>query len=122
MFIPESELIINPDGSIYHLKLKPGELAERIITVGDPERIELFRPYFSEVTKIERSNREFSTLTGVLNGTPTSIISTGIGTDNIDIVINEVDALFNVDFNTRKIKEKHTSVQLHSRWYIWSDP
>ena len=110
MFIPESELIINPDGSIYHLKLKPGELAKRIITVGDPERIELLKPYFSEVS-VERSNREFSTLTGVLNGTPTSIISTGIGTDNIDIVINEVDALFNVDFNTRKVKEEHSAVE-----------
>ncbi|NNE25404.1 MAG: nucleoside phosphorylase [Saprospiraceae bacterium] len=110
MFIPESELIINPDGSIYHLKLKPGELARRIITVGDPERIELFKPYFTEIS-IERSNREFSTMTGVLNGRPTSIISTGIGTDNIDIVINEVDALFNIDFTTRQVRNNHTEVE-----------
>ena len=109
MRIPESELIIKPDNSIYHLNLKPGDLATRIFTVGDPKRIELIRPYLDKVV-LESENREFYTLTGVYKGEPLSIISTGIGTDNIDIVINEVDALFNIDFETREIKAEKTSV------------
>lgn len=109
MRIPESELIIKPDNSIYHLNLKPGDLATRILTVGDPKRIELIRPYLDKVL-VESGNREFYTVTGLYKGEPLSIISTGIGSDNIDIVINEVDALFNIDFNTRQVKEKKTSV------------
>ncbi len=108
-FIPKSELIINDDNSIYHLQLKPGDLAKRIITVGDPSRIELIKPYFESII-LEKANREFQTLTGIYKGELLSIISTGIGTDNIDIVINEVDALFNIDFESRKVKSEKTSV------------
>ncbi|MBT8189615.1 MAG: nucleoside phosphorylase [Saprospiraceae bacterium] len=109
MRIPESELIINPDNSIYHLNLKPGDLATRIITVGDPKRIQLIRPYLDEVIMVSE-NREFYSLTGLYKGEPLSIISTGIGSDNIDIVITEVDALFNIDFDTRLVKDEKVSV------------
>lgn len=91
-----SELILNPDGSIYHLGLKPGDLAKTIITVGDPERVAQVSKHFDDIifTKI---NREIHTHTGFLNSQKISVISTGMGTDNIDIVLNEIDALFNID-------------------------
>jgi len=106
----DSELILNEDGSIYHLKLKPGELAEKIITVGDPDRVDKVARYFDKVL-LERQAREFKTITGQLGNQTISVISTGIGTDNIDIVLNEIDALFNIDFDTRKIKENKTSLK-----------
>ncbi len=105
MFIPSSELIINPDNSIYHLKLRPDEIADTIITVGDPDRVDLVAKHLDHI-HLERQAREFKTITGALNGKDLSIISTGIGTDNIDIVLNELDALANIDFKTRKIKDR----------------
>ncbi len=105
MKIPESELIINADGSIYHLDLKPGELSKTIITVGDPDRVDLVASYFDNI-ELTKHKREFKTITGTLKGKRLSVISTGIGTDNIDIVFNEIDALFNIDFETREIKEE----------------
>lgn len=106
MFIPPSELIINPDNSVYHLKLRPEEIADTIITVGDPERVGLVAQHLDSI-KVEKSSREFRTITGELGGKPLTIISTGIGTDNIDIVINELDALANIDFRSREVKNKH---------------
>lgn len=101
MYIPESELIINPDGSIYHLNLLPEDLSPLIITVGDQERVSKVSSYFDEI-EVKKSKREFACHTGIYKGKRISVISTGIGTDNIDIVFNEVDALFNIDFNTRQ--------------------
>lgn len=108
--IAESELILNEDGSIYHLKLKPGDLAEKIITVGDPHRVDMVIQHFDKIL-LERRSREFRTVTGEIGNTTVSVISTGIGTDNIDIVFNEIDALFNIDFDTRKIKDRLRSLK-----------
>jgi uridine phosphorylase len=110
-FIPSSELILNADGSIYHLCMKPGELAETIITVGDPERVQQVSRHFNSI-ELKRSNREFLTVTGVYRGKRITVISTGIGTDNIDIVLNELDALFQIDFDRRIQKEKHTPLTI----------
>jgi uridine phosphorylase len=108
---PPSELIINPDGSIYHLNLKPEQVAKNVIVVGDPDRVAKVSKYFNRIEyKIQK--REFVTHTGELNGTRITVISTGIGTDNIDIVMNELDALVNIDFETRMEKEKHTSLNI----------
>lgn len=101
MQIPESELIINPDGSIYHLNLRPEQLAQTIITVGDPDRVEMVSRHFDHI-EYRVQKREFVTHTGTLAGKRMSVISTGIGTDNIDIVLNELDALTNIDFKTRQ--------------------
>ena len=109
--IPESELIINADGSIYHLHLKPHEIAETIITVGDPDRVQSVSKHFDSIQhKVQ--HREFVTHTGYLNNKRISVISTGIGTDNIDIVFNELDALVNIDFATRTIKNNLTSLDI----------
>lgn len=110
MRIPESELILNADKSIYHLKLKPSEVAASIITVGDPMRVDAITKHFDKLY-LTRVNREFKTVTGELGGKPVTVIATGIGTDNIDIVFNELDALFNIDFETREIKEQKTRLQ-----------
>ncbi|MDR2937280.1 MAG: nucleoside phosphorylase [Rikenellaceae bacterium] len=100
--IPPSELIINGDGSVFHLRLKPGEAAEKIILVGDPGRVGLIARRFNHVeTRV--ANREFVTATGTVNGERITALSTGIGTDNIDIVMTELDALYNVDFTTRTV-------------------
>lgn len=107
--IPQSEMILNSDGSIYHLQAKPGQLAEKIITVGDQERVDLFEKHFDKLdTRI--TNREFRIITGTAKGERISVLSTGIGTDNIDIAINEIDALFNIDFESRTIKEEKTTL------------
>lgn len=98
--IPASELIINADGSIFHLHLKPEQLADRVILVGDPARVTTVTSYF-DTQECEVSNREFHTITGVYKGKRITIVSHGIGTDNIDIVLNELDALANIDFETR---------------------
>ncbi len=108
-YIESSELIINADGSVFHLHLKPGEIADDIILVGDPGRVELVASFFDEV-ELKRNNREFVAVTGWLNKKRLTVVSTGIGTDNIDIVINELDALVNVDFITRKEKEVKKSL------------
>ena len=104
-----SELILNPDGSIYHLHLQPGDLAETIITVGDQARVEAVSKHFDRI-EIKKSNREFTTHTGYIGSKRLSVVSTGIGTDNIDIVFNEIDALFNINTETREIKEDLTSL------------
>ena len=101
--IPDSELIINADGSVFHLHLKPEQLADRIILVGDPERVTFIGEYLDK-KECDLSNREFHTITGSYQGKRISIISHGIGCDNIDIVISELDALANIDFHTRTVK------------------
>jgi len=107
--IEESELIINPDGSIFHLHLKPGEIAENVILVGDPGRVDMIASFFDEID-VRRSNREFVSCTGWYNNKRISVVATGIGTDNIDIVLNELDALVNVDFETRTVKAQLTQL------------
>ncbi|MCL6265873.1 nucleoside phosphorylase [Flagellimonas myxillae] len=107
MALGHSELILNPDGSIYHLNLHPEDISDTIITVGDPDRVRSVSKYFDSI-EIEKSRREFLTHTGAINGKRITVISTGIGTDNIDIVFNELDALVNVDFSTRQIKDQLT--------------
>ncbi|MGK0363234.1 MAG: uridine phosphorylase [Saprospiraceae bacterium] len=109
--IAESELILNPDGSVYHLHLLPEEIAETIITVGDPDRVSEVSKYFDSI-EVKRNKREFVTHTGYIGKKRISVISTGIGTDNIDIVFTELDALVNIDLQTREIKEKHTALDL----------
>jgi uridine phosphorylase len=109
--IAESEFILNPDGSIYHLAIRPEELAETIITVGDPDRVERVSRHFDRVDVV-RQKREFVTHTGELNGQRITVLSTGIGTDNIDIVFNELDALVNVDFATRTIRPDHRALRV----------
>lgn len=109
--IPESELIINPDGSIYHLNLKPEDLASTVIAVGDPDRVEKVSQYFDSI-EFKTSKREFVAHTGHYKGKRITAISTGMGTDNIEIFMTELDALVNVDFKTRLIKEKHTSLDI----------
>ncbi|MCW3785371.1 nucleoside phosphorylase [Plebeiibacterium sediminum] len=109
--IEESELIINNDGSVFHLHLKPGELAENIILVGDPDRVKVVASYFDEI-ELEKRNREFVSTTGKYKGKRFSVVATGIGTDNIDIVMNELDALVNVDFETRQVKDQLTTLNL----------
>jgi len=107
--IASSELIINPDGSIYHLHLLPQDIATDIILVGDQGRVKVVASFFDSI-ELEKSNREFFTITGKYKGKRLSVISTGIGTDNIDIVINELDALVNIDFETREIKKDKQSL------------
>lgn len=109
--IHESELIINADGSIYHLHLKPHQLADTIITVGDPHRVTDVSKHFDTIQH-KTVHREFVTHTGYLNNKHLTVISTGIGTDNIDIVLNELDALVNIDFATRQVKEVPTSLDI----------
>lgn len=109
--IPSSELIINSDGSIFHLHIKPEELADTIILVGDPGRVELVASFFDSREFI-RSSREFVTVTGSYKGKRITVLSTGIGTDNIDIVINELDALANIDLQTREPKKEHKKLTI----------
>lgn len=105
------ELILSPEGKIYHLDLKPGQVAENIILVGDPHRVNQVSRYFDAV-ELENQNREILTHTGNYDGKKVTVMSTGMGTDNIDIVMHELDALFNVDFDTGKRKIKHTSLNI----------
>ncbi|MER3317052.1 MAG: nucleoside phosphorylase [Allomuricauda sp.] len=102
-----SELILNPDGSIYHLNLLPGDISTTIITVGDQNRVHEVSKYFDTI-EVNKSKREFVTHTGYYSGKRITVISTGIGTDNIDIVFNELDALVNIDFASRQIKSQKT--------------
>ncbi len=108
-YIGESELILNPDGSIFHLHLKPEEIGDTIILVGDQGRVEMVSSFFDTID-VKKQNREFITHTGTVNGKRVSVISTGIGTDNIDIVVNELDALVNIDLEKRVAKETHTTL------------
>lgn len=107
----ESELILNDRGAVYHLDLLPNEIADTIIVVGDPQRVKKVSQYFDTVD-IKRKKREFKTHTGTLNGMRISVISTGIGSDNIDIVLNELDALVNVDLETRTEKDELKSLNI----------
>ena len=109
--IKESELILNPDGSIYHLNLRPEQVADTIILVGDPNRVPRVSAYF-DMIEFSTQKREFCTHTGTYKGKRLTALSTGIGPDNIDIVINELDALFNIDLHTRKPKEQLTSLNI----------
>lgn len=111
MEFDSSELILNADKSVYHLNLLPEELAKTIITVGDPDRVALVSQYFDTI-EVRKQKREFHTHTGKIGGKRITVISTGIGTDNIDIVLNELDALANIDFETRTIKEKKTVLDI----------
>jgi len=105
--IQPSELILRPGGALYHLDLLPGQVAETIITVGDPERVNAVSRRFDKI-ELKVEAREFVTHTGELDGKRLTVISTGIGTDNIDIVFNELDALFNIDLERREVKSKLT--------------
>lgn len=109
--IAPSELIINPDGSIFHLHVKPEQLADKVILVGDPGRVPVVAAHF-ETTECDISSREFRTITGTYKDKRITVLSTGIGCDNIDIVVNELDALANIDFNTRLIKDELRQLEL----------
>ncbi len=109
--IKQSELILNPDGSIFHLHLKPENISDRIILVGDQARVDMVSSFF-EKHEIEVQNREFRTVTGWYNGRRLTVISTGIGTDNIDIVVNELDALVNIDLERREIRNELKSLDI----------
>lgn len=110
-YIAESELVINGDGSIFHLHIKPEQLADRVILVGDPGRVNIVASHF-DTCECEMSNREFHSITGTYKGKRITVLSTGIGCDNIDIVMNELDALVNIDFSTRTVKPTLRSLQI----------
>lgn len=105
----KTELITNLDGTIFHLHLKPGDVADRIIVVGDPGRVDMLSSLLKEI-RVRKENREFKTVTGTFDNNEVTIISSGIGTDNIDILINELDALFNVNMETGEIREEPVSL------------
>ena len=109
--ISEADLIINQDGTIYHLNLLPEDLAQTIITVGDPDRVSEVSKHFDSI-ELKKGKREFITHTGYLDKKRITVISTGIGTDNIDIVFNELDALVNIDFEKREVKKELTSLDI----------
>ena len=121
--IGESELIINGDGSIFHLHIKPEELADTVILVGDPGRVETVSSFFESV-ECSASSREFKSVTGKYNGKRITVLSTGIGCDNLDIVMTELDALVNIDFETREVKKEHrklTILRIGSSGAVQSD-
>jgi len=109
--IQSSELILNPDGSVYHLNLLPEHIAHDIIFVGDQNRVEKITQFFDDI-EFSTQKREFKTQTGIFKGKRITVLSTGIGPDNIDIVMNELDALVNIDLKTRKLKENLTSLNI----------
>lgn len=109
--IPESELIINSDGSVFHLHIKPEQLSDKIIMMGDPDRVSLTASFFDSI-ECEVESREFHTITGTYKGKRITALSHGIGPDNIDIVITELDALVNVDFSTREVKKHFTQLTM----------
>ncbi len=111
MRIAESELIINSDGSVFHLHLRPEELAENVILVGDPGRVDMIGEYLSDI-EFRHESREFVSITGKYKGKRLTVLSTGIGCDNIDIVMNELDALANIDFTTREPKAVQKSLNI----------
>lgn len=109
--IGASELILNSDGSIFHLHLLPEQIAHKIILVGDPQRVTLVASHFEE-RECDVQNREFHAITGKYKGKRLTVLSTGIGCDNIDIVLNELDALVNIDLSTRQVKDRLTALEL----------
>ena len=109
--IAPTELILNPDGSLYHINLRPENIAENIILVGDQNRVSKVAQHFDSI-EFETQKREFKSITGNFKNKKFTVISTGIGPDNIDIVINELDALVNIDLESRTIKKKHTSLNI----------
>ncbi len=111
MRIAESELIINDDGSVFHLHIRPEELADTVILVGDPGRVDMVSEYLTDI-EFRRQSREFVTVTGKYGGKRLTVLSTGIGTDNIDIAMNELDALANIDFTTREVKPEHRTLTI----------
>ena len=111
MRIPESELIINGDGSVFHIHLKPEELADNVIMVGDPSRVMMIGEYLTDI-EFQHASREFVSTTGRYKGKRITVLSHGIGPDNIDIVMTELDALANVDFQTREVKPKHRALNI----------
>ncbi len=111
MKFKESELIINPDGSVYHIKLRPEDIADTVLLVGDQGRVKMISKYFDSIEH-QSQNREFLAHTGYYNGERITALSTGIGTDNIDIVVNELDAAVNIDLNTRMLKDNRRSLRL----------
>ena len=111
MRIPESELIINSDGSVFHIHLKPEELADNVIMVGDPSRVDMIGEYLTDI-EFRHESREFVSITGKRNGKRITALSHGIGPDNIDIVMTELDALANVDFETREVKPVHKALNI----------
>ena len=111
MRIPESELIINGDGSVFHIHLKPEELADNVIMVGDPSRVDMIGEYLTDI-EFRHESREFVSITGKRNGKRITALSHGIGPDNIDIVMTELDALANVDFKTREVKPEHKALNI----------
>lgn len=111
MKIPASELPLQSDGAIYHMNLHPDELADNVILVGDPGRVPMFSALLDSI-EIKKQNRELVTHTGMYKGKRVSILSTGMGTDNIDIVLNELDAVANIDLKTREVKSEHRTLNL----------
>jgi uridine phosphorylase len=109
--ISETDLIINADGSIYHLNLLPQDIADTVITVGDPDRVGEVSKHFDTI-ELKKGKREFITHTGMMSGKRITVLSTGIGTDNIDIVFNELDALVNIDFETRTVNKQLRSLDI----------
>ncbi len=107
----ESELIINKDGSIFHLHLLPEDIADTILLVGDPGRVDVIASFFDNI-ELKKQNREFYTITGSFRGKRISVLSTGIGTDNIDIVVNELDAIANINLKTRTANKEHRTLNL----------
>lgn len=106
-----SELVLNPDGSVYHLNLLPEDIASKIILVGDPDRVPKVSAFFDTI-ELKKNKREFFTHTGTLRGERITVMSSGIGTENIDIVLNELDALVNIDLEKKELKTSHTSLEL----------
>ena len=111
MRIAESELIINADGSVFHLHIRPEQLADNVILVGDPGRVQMFEQHFDTI-ECRNASREFVSFTGSRHGHRVTVLSTGIGTDNIDIVMTELDALANIDFETREVKDVHRTLNI----------
>ena len=111
MRIPESELIINADGSAFHIHMKPEDLADLVIVFGDPDRVKMFEPLFDKI-EVKGQSREFAFATGIYHGKRVTALSHGIGCDNIDIVMTELDALANVDFKTREVKPEHRTLTI----------
>src|SRR3712207_90821 len=109
--LPESELILNRDGSIYHLNLNPDDIADTIITVGDPGRVHRITQYFDDID-FEMNKREFITHTGTYNNKRITVVSSGMGTDNVEILITELDALVNIDLKKRVLKDKHRRLKI----------
>ena len=111
MRIPESELIINADGSVFHIHLKPEELADTVIMVGDPGRVDMIAEYLTDI-EFRHAAREFVSVTGKYGGKRITVLSHGIGPDNIDIVMTELDALANIDFATREVRPEHRTLKI----------